>query len=294
MKGFFRENALINVDSPEQLNKYISVVHLYPWVGALSVFGAVTGFLIWAFTGSITSGAEVHGVIFPEGGIININTKVPGYVADIRARVGDYVVPGELLAIIPQNDVIHEIEEQKKQGTDNEVIEELINEYCRRSFVLASNEGRVTRAVEENAFVSAGDYISTIIVQNKISNNQQVAAYVPLATAKNLKEGMEAQISPVFAPREEFGYMKGYISSIGSYPITRENIDRSLLVFIDNVLPDSGFIQVIITLLPDGESDNLINWSNPKGRSLSIEMGTACKILIITDKSRPIDKFFEA
>jgi len=292
VKGLFRENALTDVRSPEQLNKYIRVVPPSAWVAALSVFVAVTGFLIWVFTGSITTGADVYGIIFPEGGIININAAVSGYISDVRAQAGDYVHSGGLLAVIPQNGIILEIEDQKRQGADASEIDRLINEYRRSSFVLASNSGKVTRIAEENSYVNTGDTIATILAHNRISNNQQVAAYVPFSAAKNLRQGMEAQVSPTFAPREEYGYMKGYVSSIGKYPITREHINWNFLVFIDNVLPESGFIEVIITLLPDRESDNLIKWSNPKGRSLPIEMGTACKILIITNRSRPIDRFF--
>ena len=293
MKGLYRENALVDVSSPEQLNKYIRVVHPSAWVAALSVFGAVIGFLIWIFAGSVTVGADVYGIVFPEGGVVNVNATVSGYISDVRAQAGDYIQSGGLLAVIPQNDVIQEIEDLKTRGAGTNEIDAMIKEYRRRSFVLASNNGKIIRVAEENAFVNAGDNIATILAHDNFSNNQRVAAYAPFSAAKNIKYGMEAQVSPSFAPREEYGYMRGYVSSIGAYPITKEHINRNLLVFIDNVLPESGFIEVIITLLPDGDSDNLIKWSNPKGRTLSIEMGTACKVLIITNKNRPVDSFLQ-
>ena len=292
MKGLFRENALSDASSPEQLNKYIRVIHPAAWLAAFSIFGVIVGFLVWAFVGSYISGTTVYGVIFPEGGIVNVNTGTAGYVSDVRVRVGDYVQAGDLLAIIPQDNIINELDIAKKQGVDATRIEELINKYNYLSFIYAKHDGRITEVVEERTFMEDGEKIAAIMVQNNIGSNHQVLAFVPSGSAKNLGLGMEAQISPTFAPREEYGYMQGYISSIGKYPITSENIDSGLISFVKDILPETGFIEVKITLLPDVNSDNLIKWSNEKGQTLDVDMGTACKILIVTEKSRPVERLF--
>jgi hypothetical protein len=210
----------------------------------------------------------------------------------MRVLPGDLVEAGDIIAIIPQDGIIAEIEALRAQSATQAEIEAKIAEYQRRSFVLAPSAGRVTRTAEEKAFADAGDEIATILVQNKSGADRQVLAFVPSAAAKNLLPGMEAQISPTFAPREEYGYINGYISAIGSYPVTRDYINPSMLAYVEDILPESGFIEVTITLLPDAGAANLLKWSSERGRSLRVDVGTACRVMIVTNKSRPIDRVF--
>jgi multidrug efflux pump subunit AcrA (membrane-fusion protein) len=292
MKSMFRQNALADVSSPEQLNRHIKVVRPGAWVAALSILSIAAGFLAWAFFGSYTAGETAYGIIFPEGGIATISNPAPGIISHVNVRAGDTVRAGDVLAVIPQEDILRLIRESREQGANEAETEALISEYRRLSFVRASYDGRVTAVADAGAFVSAGDTVATILVHSPLVSEHQVLAFVPSAATINLRLGMEAQVSPTFASREEFGYMRGYISSIGSYPVTRAGMHDSMLAFVDDVLPGTSFVEVVITLLPDAESANLINWSNPNGRTLSVDIGTACRIQIITVRSRPVYRVF--
>ena len=46
--------------------------------------------------------------------------------------------------------------------------------------------------------------------------------------ARRLTTGMEIQACPSYVSREEYGYMYGYIESIGDYPVTDSDIEAAV------------------------------------------------------------------
>jgi len=54
--------------------------------------------------------------------------------------------------------------------------------------------------------------------------NEAVRTYLPLSHIKKMKLGMEVQISPDYAPREEFGYLLGTVSHIGQEAVDPETL----------------------------------------------------------------------
>jgi len=60
---------------------------------------------------------------------------------------------------------------------------------------------------------------------------ESVYCYMPLSASKRLSEGMKVQVSPDYAPREEYGYIYGNVLSIGDKPVT----DADLLKTFGNI-----------------------------------------------------------
>ena len=113
----------------------------------------------------------------------------------------------------------------------------------------------------------------------------------PASVAKKLSVGMEVQVSPDFAPREEYGYMQGLITSIGTYPVTQDEVNSAIggMQIQNNLLPGDSAIEVRINLTVDPDSADLIKWSNKKGEKIQVSIGTGCNILIVVKKQRPIE-----
>ena len=102
---------------------------------------------------------------------------------------------------------------------------------------------------------------------------------------------MEAQISPTYAPREEFGYMKGHITKVGRVPVTEEMLKKT---FGDwehqkHLIDEEGCVEVRISIGIDPDSGNNFQWSNKKGHDLSIDISTICNVVIVSENKRPID-----
>ena len=62
--------------------------------------------------------------------------------------------------------------------------------------------------------------ISGVVATSK--GNTGVYCYVPIGTSKRLSPGMEVQVSPDYADREEYGYIKGSVVSVGSKIVTED------------------------------------------------------------------------
>ncbi len=301
----YREEALNAVSSPEQLDQYTKVIRAPAWILLTAVLLILITAFIWLFSGNISDGINVKGTIFPQSGVTDIYSRSSGTVTSVLAREGDFVDAGQILAIIPDYELIAEIEKLKKdigQGVGNTkdsvaqndleaILENLTGEYELNSVIKSTISGTVQSIVSKDQTVSNGNKIATIINEDKYTNDKEIIAYIPLTIAQSIKVGMEAQISPTYAPREEFGYMKGHITKVGRVPVTEEMLKKT---FGDwdhqkNLLDEEGCVEVRITIGVDPNSSNNFQWSNKKGHDLSIDISTICNVLIVSEDKRPID-----
>jgi len=140
--SLFRKTALERISSPEQLNEYIKITNPGVWsilLGCLVLLIAV-GF--WAFSGSIPDTVHAFGIIFPEHGVAQVVPAAGGRITNMRVKVGDHVEAGQIIAVIPQEDLIRRITEEKSAPVpDERLIAELITEYESKSLVLSPVSG---------------------------------------------------------------------------------------------------------------------------------------------------------
>ena len=114
--------------------------------------------------------------------------------------------------------------------------------------------------------------------------------YVPPGSGKNVRVGMEAQISPTTAKREEFGFLVGRVRHVSELPATREGMLR--------VLPNEGLVAslsnagppfaVHADLTPDPAAASGYRWSSRKGEPLRIGSGTMVTATVVVRERRPI------
>lgn len=290
----YREEAINAISSPEQLDQYTKVIRAPAWILLTAMLLVMITALIWLFTGNISDGIKVKGIIFPQSGVTDIFSRSSGTVTSVLAKEGDYIDEGQIIAVIPDYELIAGIEALRKEiGQDDPgaVIEELVAEYELNSVVKSTVSGIVQSIVSKDQTISNGDKIATIINEDKYTNDREIIAYVPLTIAQSIKVGMEAQISPTYAPREEYGYMKGHITKVGRVPVTGEMLKKT---FGDwehqkSLLDEDGCVEVRIAIGVDPESGNNFQWSNKKGHDLTIDISTICNVLIVSEDKRPID-----
>jgi len=301
----YREEAINAISSPEQLDQYTKVIRAPMWILLTAVVLLVITAFIWLFTGNISDGIKVKGIIFPQSGVTDIYSRSSGTVTSVLAKEGDYVDEGQIIAVMPDYALIGKIEELRKetgqaafdtgnstnQNIPEAVLEELVAEYELNSVIKSSVSGIVQSIVSKDQTLSNGDKIATIINEDKYTNDREIIAYVPLTIAQSIKLGMEAQISPTYAPREEFGYMKGHITKVGRVPVTEEMLKKT---FGDwehqkHLIDEEGCVEVRISIGIDPDSGNNFQWSNKKGHDLSIDISTICNVVIVSENKRPID-----
>lgn len=294
--GLFRKSSMERISSPERLNEYIKITNPGIWTILLGCLALLIAVGFWGLYGSIPDSVRAQGVMFPQNGTTSVIPVAGGRISDMRIKVGDFVEAGQIIAVIPQEDIIRQIIELRGNlKPDQKRIAALMNEYENSSLIISPVSGIVLAAKYVNETVSSVEAVARIVRQEKYADDKQIICYIPTSTAKKLKEGMEVQVSPDFATREEYGYMQGHITGIGTYPVSQADVLSAVgsEQYAEGLLPQGSSVEVRVTLTVDPDSQNKIKWSNKKGESLQLSIGTSCNMLIIVNNYKPYELVFK-
>jgi HlyD family secretion protein len=118
-----------------------------------------------------------------------------------------------------------------------------------------------------------------------------VLVYVPSIMVKQIHSGLEAQISPSTVRREEYGYLRGEVTSVADYPATpaalMRNFQNEPLV---QALTGAGPVtELHVRLIADANTPSGYRWSSPLGPRMKLSSGTLVSAQIVTRRQRPID-----
>ena len=298
MAELFRKTALDSMSTPEQLDKQVKIMRPSVWVIFIALVTALFTFIIWSFTYHITNGVNLSGVVFTNNNIISNTAERNCIVTDVLVNEDDYVEIGDIIAVVSNTELLEKIEgsryelslldeKSKKYALLFGQIEKLTDTYVASTVIKSSASGYVQSVRSTGTALESGDTISAIMTD---SGYNQVTAYVPMQTARSLELGMIAQVSPSYAAREEYGYMTGVITSISDTPVSEESILARMgtLSYVEGILPEGSYVEVRIRLDLDENSANSYKWSNSKGETLSVELGTQCSIIVVISEYLPI------
>jgi multidrug resistance efflux pump len=287
MNNIFRNMAVEQALSPRELNKYIKIItppFMIIFVALLLIAATI---IIWGISATIPIRIELPGIVFPQNGILTIVANNEGAVFNVRVKPGDYVEEGDIIAYIPHENILHQI----KDSSDAAEKGLLRLEYHAKSMILSPTDGMVISIASEGDYLQVGKEIARLVSEDIYTNNQEVTAFASYNEGKKLKKGMSVQISPHFAPREEYGYMEGVITRIANIPSTRGDTIKRFGGFISEKDLDEhdSNIEVKITIFADSGPKSHLKWSNQKGEALEIDAGTKCNIAVLINRIRPID-----
>jgi hypothetical protein len=116
--------------------------------------------------------------------------------------------------------------------------------------------------------------------------SKKVYCYVPISTAKRLKLGMNVQISPDYAPKEEYGYVEGKILFVGEKIINTADLGSKFEnpSIVAPVLPDGNFVEIV---------SSLGNWSSDKGEDIDVSDGSICQVTAVVSKKNIFELMFK-
>ena len=155
--------------------------------------------------------------------------------------------------------------------------------------VVSPYEGEVLEIkTSPGSTVSDGQPILSI-QPNKSS--LEVLAYIPSQQAKDVRAGMDAQISPSNVKREQYGFIRGRVGFAADYPATQESIMRNFEndPLMRAVSAGGPVTEIDAMLLPDVSTASGFAWSTSRGPGGQITSGTICRVDIVTKRERPID-----
>ncbi len=114
--------------------------------------------------------------------------------------------------------------------------------------------------------------------------------YVNAALGKRIKPGMEAQISPSTVKKEEFGFLRGSIRTVGDYPVTPQAVRSSVAneALAQQLLGESSKIEIWAQLVGDDHTPSGYAWSSSVGPPFKIDSGTQITVSVVVDRRAPI------
>jgi HlyD family secretion protein len=180
-----------------------------------------------------------------------------------------------------------EAEAQARITEQERVLAALQKELTATSNVVSPYAGEVLELkVYKGSAVTEG---SPIISLQPDVNSLEALLYLSAAQAKEVKSGLDVQISPGTVRREEFGFLKGTVRYVADYPATQAAIMRNLEnEDLTRMLTASGPVtEIRIEMIP-AETPSGFRWSSPKGPPTGISSGTLCTAMIVTRTQRPL------
>lgn len=163
------------------------------------------------------------------------------------------------------------------------------NDYIIRSAVDGAVV-EISTAVGES--VRAGQRILTLVPSTSSDAKLDVIAFLPQSKGKELKVGDEVQVSPTFASRSRYGFIKGDISQIDVYAATDGELNDFIQSssMIENLQARyTSLLIARIELRRDPETESGLEWSTRKGWPGKLQPGTLLDIQAIFRVDRPID-----
>ena len=117
-----------------------------------------------------------------------------------------------------------------------------------------------------------------------------VLVYVPSSLVKQIHAGLEVQISPTTVRREEFGFLRGEVTSVADYPATPAALMRNFQnePLVQSLSGGGPVTELHVRLFPDPHTSSGYRWSSPLGPRVKLSSGTLVSAQIITRRQKPI------
>lgn len=114
--------------------------------------------------------------------------------------------------------------------------------------------------------------------------------YVTAAEAKMIRPGINVQISPATAKKEEYGYMEGRVRSTAAFPSSPEEIMDTLhnRTLVEELSKNGAPFKVYADLVPAPDTVSGSKWSSPRGNPVIVTEGTRCTATFIVREQKPI------
>lgn len=207
-------------------------------------------------------------------------------IAQLRVQMDDIALQLQNREQEAQRDVLqsqHEVDGLLRQ------VKFLENQLSVDSRVVSMYAGRV---VEVKADV--GDVLtqrSPILSLEPSRETLLAVIYVSHAEGKMVRAGMEIDICPTTAKREEYGGIVGLVRHVAEYPASNEGMLRTLganQALVQDLSQGGAPIEIRADLIPDASTASGYKWTSSSGPSMTISSGTRCAGLVTVESRRPI------
>jgi multidrug resistance efflux pump len=266
----FRREALDYLSTPEGLDQMMEVTRPTGWLALVALSGVVLAVAGWGFFWTIPTTLVSSGIVSPEGGVASVLSPASGRLQELTVKTGDIVKPGQPIASLSAGG-----------GANTTAVS-----------IAANTAGRVI-AVS----AGAGDQVdqgTSIVTLEPVGQPLELVAYIPLAKASSVRPGMETHTTLSGIPASVFGYLRGTVRSVATYPATARDLKQILGTdeLVREFTASGSLIEVHVTLTADPRTVSGYAWSTPKGPPFPLAGGTFASATVIISKQKPFRLLF--
>ena len=159
------------------------------------------------------------------------------------------------------------------------------------SQIISPHSGCVLEvAAASGQVVNAGTRLGTLNMGTETDQMKGII-YFALKDGKQLKPGMEVQITPDTVKRERFGGILGTVESVSAFPVTMQGAVATIgneAVAESLISADQPAIEVVTALNLNPETFSGYDWSSSAGPALKLTAGTTANARASVEERAPI------
>lgn len=118
MSSIFREKAMDDLKSPDELDTLMTVTDTRSWVALVALGMVVFLTVIWGFYGTLPVKVSGQGILIKSGGVKNVVTSDGGQVMDLQVEVGSIVERGDIVARLDHPALKTKLENERARLND--------------------------------------------------------------------------------------------------------------------------------------------------------------------------------
>lgn len=138
--------------------------------------------------------------------------------------------------------------------------------------------------------IQPGGRIVTLQRTGRTVKSLEAVVYIPARDGKRVNIGMDVQLSPGGVRREEFGYLRGWVTAVSEFTVSPESMQRLLQNerLVQELLAGGSVFEVRVDLVRDPSTPSGFAWTSGVGPPIAIDSGTIGFGQITVARQRPI------
>jgi hypothetical protein len=246
------------------------VIEASHWLRISMFFFILLGIFIWIIYGKVAMNISARGIIMPEDQML-LAEKF--FNEDIN---GKEVILNSTKQLLDKKKLLY-----KKHYLSYVDLQQAEKEYLMAKEDSASS-----------LYMSYFNMDRTLFKQDHTAHDQPLEAlvFVNYTQGKKVAAGMKAYLLPSMISAYEYGYIKGIVSSVSRYPISKE---LAYSYFGNMNLVDDFFSQgvpflVKIHLERNQNTLSHLSWTTKQGTPFTIDAGSAVSVKIVQHECSPL------
>lgn len=243
----FRFKALERQRQPDQLDSPTLLASPRGWVAVFTVLITTVMVGLWGFLGAIPRYASVGGLLSYPGGVVTVESTVPGALTGMPVRTGDTVTDGQTVGIV-------------RTASGKSIP------------VAAPVAGRI---VSVNAGV--GNYVApgepVLQIEQIAPGQEELGATLVVAgdMVPFVRPGQEVTLAVPGVNTRIFGRLRGVVENVGEFPASTEQL--AMVTGSAAAAPTTGYL-VRVRLLADPHTASGYQWTSVSGPSVVLNSRT--------------------